>query len=76
VLTGHVELTVGGKVFPLKPCTAIYFDLGMAHQWRNVGQETAEVLMVHPYVFQLFEQEEEDFIWARRKGGVGIKLTR
>jgi transcriptional regulator with XRE-family HTH domain len=74
VLAGHVELIVGGKVFSLEPSTAIYFDLGMAHQWRNVGPEMAEVLLVHPDVFQLFEQEEEDFIWARRKGGV--RLTR
>ena len=76
VLVGQVELTVGDKLFSLEPCTAIYFDLGMAHQWRNVGPEPAEVLMVHPYVFQLFEQEEEDFIWARRKGNVGVRLIR
>jgi hypothetical protein len=36
----------------------------------------AELLMVHPYVFQLFEQEEEDFIWARRKAGDGVRLIR
>jgi hypothetical protein len=32
--------------------------------------------MVHPYDFQLFEQEEEDFIWARRKGANGARLIR
>jgi transcriptional regulator with XRE-family HTH domain len=71
VLKGEVELTVGEKHFKLEPLTAIYFDLGMSHQWRNVGEGTAEVLMVHPYVFQLFEQEEEDFIWARRGKNAG-----
>ncbi len=76
VLSGTVELTVGEKLFRLEPLTAIYFDLGMAHQWRNVGPDVAEILMVHPYVFQLFEQEEEDFIWARRKGGDGARLIR
>jgi transcriptional regulator with XRE-family HTH domain len=76
VLRGTVELTVGGKMFSLAPLTAIYFDLGMAHQWRNVGPDVAELLMVHPYVFQLFEQEEEDFIWARRKAGDGARLIR
>jgi transcriptional regulator with XRE-family HTH domain len=76
VLKGCVEFTVGGKTFAMDACSAIYFDLGMPHQWRNVGTTTAEFLMVHPYVFQLFEQEEEDFIWARRKGGVDVRLTR
>jgi quercetin dioxygenase-like cupin family protein len=71
VLRGQVELTVADKVFPLQPLTAIYFDLGMAFQWRNVGNEQAEVLMVNSYVFQLFEQQEEDFVWARRKAPSG-----
>lgn len=75
VLAGHVELIIGGNVFSLEPCAAIYFDLSMAHQWRNIGSEVAEVFMVHPHVFQLFEQEEEDFIWARRKGGGTAPLT-
>jgi transcriptional regulator with XRE-family HTH domain len=72
VLVGSVELIVGGKTFPLAPYTAIYFDLGMTHQWRNAGDTVAEVLMVHPYVFQLFEQEEEDLIWSRRKDGMRL----
>jgi transcriptional regulator with XRE-family HTH domain len=65
VLRGKVELAVGEKIFPLEPLTAIYFDLGMTHQWRNAGEESAEVLMVNSYVFQLFEQQEADLIWAR-----------
>jgi transcriptional regulator with XRE-family HTH domain len=72
VLAGKVELIVRGKVFPLEANTAIYFDLSMSHQWRNIGPDVAEVLMVHPYVFQLFEQEEEDLIWSRRKDGVRL----
>jgi len=76
VLRGQVELTVGEKLFPLQPLTAIYFDLGMAHVWRNVGTESAEVLMVNSYVFQLFEQQEEDFVWARRKAPNGARLIR
>lgn len=75
LLRGRVELTVDGKVFPLEPLTAIYFDLGMMHQWRNVGAEPAEVLMVNSYVFQLFEQQEADLIWARsRKARNGAAL--
>jgi XRE family transcriptional regulator, regulator of sulfur utilization len=77
VLRGTVDLTIGERVFHLEPLTAIYFDLGMAHQWRNVGPDVAELLMVHPYVFQLFEQEEEDFIWAsNRKARNGARLIR
>jgi transcriptional regulator with XRE-family HTH domain len=76
LLRGNVELIVGGKTFAMEPCSAMYFDLGMPHQWRNVGADVAEVVMVHPYVFQLFEQEQEDFIWARRKSGVDVRLTR
>jgi transcriptional regulator with XRE-family HTH domain len=76
VLRGEVELTVGEKLFLLHPLTAIYFDLGMAHVWRNVGTESAEVFMVNSYVFQLFEQQEEDFVWARRKAPNGARLIR
>jgi len=72
VLIGNVELIIDEKTYPLEPYTAIYFDLGRPHQWRNVGQSMAEVLMVHPYVFQLFEQAEEDLIWSRRKDGVKL----
>ncbi len=77
VLRGSVELRVGEKVFPLEPLTAIYFDLGMRHQWRNLGTEAVEVLMVNSYVFELFEQQEEDWIWARaRKGRNAARLIR
>lgn len=77
VLQGSIELVVGDKLFRLEPLTAIYFDLGMAHQWRNVGPGVAELLMVHPYVFQLFEQEEEEFLWAvSRKGRSAAPLIR
>jgi hypothetical protein len=31
--------------------------------------------MVQPYVFQLFEQEEEDFLFARQKRN-GVPLMR
>lgn len=76
ILTGHVQLEVGGRLFSLEPFEAIYFDLGMVHEWRNTGTNTAEVIMVHPYVFQLFEQEEEDFIGARQKDFGGVRLLR
>ena len=76
VLKGSVELTVNGESHVLTPHSAIYFDLGVTHQWRNLGAEVAELVMVHPYVFQLFEQEEEDYLWARWKGDNGVKLTR
>ncbi len=76
LLKGNVELVAAGKTFLMEPSSAIYFDLGMPHTWRNVGTETAELVLVHPYVFQLFEQEEEDFIWAQRKGSVSVRLTR
>jgi transcriptional regulator with XRE-family HTH domain len=72
VLAGSVELIAGGKTYSLEPSTAIYFDLGLSHQWRNVGPHVAEILMVHPYVFQLFEQEEEELIWSRRKDGMRL----
>ena len=76
LLKGSVELTINGESYVMTPHSAIYFDLGVTHQWRNLGAEVAELVMVHPYVFQLFEQEEEDYLWARWKGGTGVKLTR
>jgi transcriptional regulator with XRE-family HTH domain len=69
VLSGRVEVIIDDKVYVLEPLTAIYFDLGRPHQWRNLGDTVAEILMIHPYVFQLFEQAEEDLIWSRRKEG-------
>ncbi len=79
VLRGKVELEVGEKVFSLEPLMAIYFDLAITHKWRNAGEETAEVLMVNSYVFQLFEQQEADLIWARsrrERQGAGLARTR
>ncbi len=63
-------------MFTLEPFEAIYFDLGMYHEWRNIGTEAAEVILVHPYVFQLFEQEEEDIIYSRQKNFNGVRLIR
>jgi transcriptional regulator with XRE-family HTH domain len=74
LLKGSVELSMGGKTFAMEANSAIYFDLGISHQWRNVGPEVAEMVMVHPYVFQLFEKEEEDFLWAR--GKVDVRLVK
>jgi transcriptional regulator with XRE-family HTH domain len=76
ILAGHVELEVGAKTISLKPSEAIYFDLGMAHEWHNVGATTAEIILVHPYVFQLFEQEEEDFFGTRQEDFGQIRLIR
>ncbi len=74
VLKGTVEFTMGGKTFTMEPNSAIYFDLGRTHQWRNIGTEPAELVMVHPYVFQLFEKEEEDFLWS--SGKVEVRLVK
>ena len=72
MLRGKAELIIGEKVFALEPFTAIYFDLGMSHQWRNTGTETAEIIMINSYVFQLFEQQEEELSWAlSRKSRTG-----
>jgi quercetin dioxygenase-like cupin family protein len=76
LLKGSVELILNGESHVLTPHSAIYFDLGVTHQWRNLGAEVAELVMVHPHVFQLFEQEEEDYLYARWKNPSGVKLTR
>jgi transcriptional regulator with XRE-family HTH domain len=67
VLSGDVELRVVDKVFLLSGKQGIYFNLSAAHQWRNSGTTTAEILMVNSHAFHLFEQEVEDAAWTRRR---------
>jgi len=67
VLNGDVELRVGDQVFGLTSKQGLYFNLSSQHQWRNVGNSTAEILMVNSHAFHLFEQELEDAAWTRRR---------
>jgi transcriptional regulator with XRE-family HTH domain len=76
VLSGRVELVVGEKAYKLEPLSGIYFDLGQPHEWRNVGDTVARVVLVHPSIFQLFEQEEEERIWSMQKGSSVARLFR
>jgi transcriptional regulator with XRE-family HTH domain len=66
VLSGEVELRVGEQVFHLTRHHGLYFNLAYSHQWKNVGQTMAEILMVNSHAFHLFEQEFEDAAWTRR----------
>jgi transcriptional regulator with XRE-family HTH domain len=67
VLRGNVEIIVNNRVFTLAPKEAVFFDLAMVHQYRNIGTDNVEMLLVNPYGFQLFEQEEEDRSWSLRQ---------
>jgi len=67
VLNGEVETRVDGQIFRLSSKQGIYFNLSAIHQWRNVGTTMAEILMVNSHMFHLFEQEEEDAAWTRRR---------
>jgi transcriptional regulator with XRE-family HTH domain len=67
VLNGEVELRVGGQAFRLAGQQGLYFNLSSSHQWKNVGTAMAEILMVNSHAFHLFEQEEEDAAWTRRR---------
>jgi transcriptional regulator with XRE-family HTH domain len=67
VLSGEVEMRIGESVFQLTSKQGVYFNLASAHQWKNVGTTMAEILMVNSHAFHLFEQEEEDAAWTRRR---------
>jgi quercetin dioxygenase-like cupin family protein len=67
LLSGRVEANINGQVFELEKKKVVYLVIAIKHGWKNIGDETAEILMVHPYHFELFEQEDEDFFWALRE---------
>ena len=69
VLEGTIQMKIGDQSFLLNKMEAVYFDLSQPHQWINMGEGPAQILRIHPYVFHLFEQEEEDLIYRRRKKG-------
>ena len=67
VLNGAVELRVADQIFQLTSQKGLYFNLSSQHQWKNIGSTVAEILMVNSHAFHLFEQEEEDAAWTRRR---------
>lgn len=67
VLSGLVRLNFNNRTHDLEPGKALYYNLAIAHSWHNIGPEQAHVLIMHPYQFELFEQEEEDLRWQRRR---------
>jgi len=73
VLAGEVELHINEQVFRLSSKQGIYFNLSSMHQWRNVSAVEAEILMVNSHAFHLFEQEEEDAAWTRRRRHVAVE---
>ena len=70
VFNGEVELRVDDKAYQLTSQQGLYFNLSAQHQWKNVGSSVAEILMVNSHAFHLFEQEEEDAAWTRRRRNV------
>jgi transcriptional regulator with XRE-family HTH domain len=66
VVKGQVELRMSETVRSLHTGESIYFDLMVPHQWANPGETSAEVLLMSPNSFRLFEQFEEDIRWYVR----------
>lgn len=46
VLTGTIEVVVGDHVNTLKSGESLHFNSNIKHQLRNIGDETAELLVV------------------------------
>lgn len=46
VTKGQIELTVGGQIEILNAGDAYYFDSRLPHRFRNVGDETCEIISV------------------------------
>ncbi len=67
VLLGEVELRYEGTVYRLKGGENIYFDLGREASWQNVGESPAQVLLTNGCAFRLFEQDEEDLSWEKKR---------
>ncbi len=44
VIRGHLELTVDGERYVLRPGDAYYFDSSRPHHFRNVGTERCELV--------------------------------
>jgi transcriptional regulator with XRE-family HTH domain len=66
VLRGKVRFSTKDTSIDLKTSQVLYYTMNVFHEWTNIGDEPVQVLMVHPYTFRLFEQEEEDLAWERR----------
>lgn len=45
-LEGEAELTIGGKIYPLKKNSSTYFDASLPHSVRNIGKNTAKLIVV------------------------------
>jgi transcriptional regulator with XRE-family HTH domain len=63
VLKGEVLLKCDGDSYRLKTGEGIYFNTQRPHEWLNSGEMIAELLVVNPYRFTLFEQKEENLRW-------------
>lgn len=57
ILKGSVTFFWDGTTQLLKQSDSVLFDLQKSHQWKNESQEQAEILLVNPYHFHLFEGE-------------------
>jgi transcriptional regulator with XRE-family HTH domain len=67
VMRGRLLFQTDTTSIELKAGDSIYFDLIVPHEWKNKGRTRAEVLLVNPHFFHLFEQEEEN-LRARKSG--------
>ena len=47
VLTGQLELTVGGKRYELKPGDSFFFPSSIPHAYRNPGKSIARVVWIN-----------------------------
>ncbi len=67
VLKGQLALESEGVAYPVRQSEAIYFNTMHQHAWVNTGETMAELLVVNPYRFMLFEQIEENMRWRLRE---------
>lgn len=66
VLQGTVRFSTKETAIDLKSSQILYYTMNVFHEWTNIGDEPVQLLMIHPYTFRLFEQEEEDLAWEQR----------
>ena len=67
VITGEAEFHAGEEKFSLETNQALYYDLALDHSWHNPSSAPCQILLVNGCRFSLFEQEEEDLHWDRRR---------
>jgi transcriptional regulator with XRE-family HTH domain len=63
VLSGKVMCRIGTAEFALENGEGLFFDAAQPHQWFNLGDKPAEIVITSAVAFKLFENVEKEVRW-------------